>query len=36
MAKKLGFRGQDSSWMIQNYFWVVFPNRGSFETEPSV
>ena len=36
MAKKLGFRGQDSSWMIQNYFWVVFPNSVSVETEASV
>ena len=36
MNKKLGFRRQDSSWMIQNYFWVVFPNCVSVETEVSV
>ena len=36
MNKKLGFRGQDSSWMIQNYFWVVFPNIVSVETEAIV
>ena len=36
MNKKLGFRGQDSSWMIQNYFWVVFPNSVSVKTEASV
>jgi len=36
MNKKLGFHGQDSSWMIQHYFWVVFLNSVSIETEPSV
>ena len=25
MAKKLEFRGQDSSWMIQNYFLGCLP-----------